>query len=254
MSESMPSKLVPKADNKCPDCLYMELDTIQPEKTLLSRVFQSKQIETEQLSLHLLINFNAQWEPLLLGRIKFGLKGGELKLKLTNGKMSYEDRKLTTQPFAVSVSKERQKQKGSKTNAELEPSWNEGKTGAKVKLGSEETEGITDKFQLTAYQVSQKGPENNPTWAFEVETGETYLKGTLAKTELGVLTVTARSCCVEATFEVSQRDVEVIEAEGPWLKDIIPEKRKTLDIGLVKLLLKHKLTPYLSRVELRHVK
>ncbi len=253
MQEPITSNLVPKPDNKCSDCLHMTLEgnLIQQEKLFILRPFKPKQAETEKISLHLLINFNTRWETLPIGRIRFGLKGGELKLNLKNGKIFYEDRKFTN-PLAVSVQKERQDQKGSQNKVGVEPSWADGKAGTKVNLGTEQTESQTDKFQLTTYQISTKGSENNPVWTFELETGEPFLKGSFGKAELGILTVIGKPCCVEATFEVSQRDVKLIEAEGPWLKDIIPEKREALDIALVKLLLKHKLTPYLSRVELQH--
>lgn len=258
MQESLPSQAVSGPENRCPECLYMTLEgnQIQQEKQFILNPFKPKQAETEQISLHLLINFNAQWQSLRLGRmgvgrIKFGLKGGELKLKLKNGKMPYEDRKHIN-PLAISVTKERQDQKGSQTKVGVEPSWVDGKPRAKLNLGTEQTESQTDKFQLTANQISPKGSDDNPTWEFEVETGEPFLKGTFGKEEIGTLTVTGKPCCVEATFEVSPRDVKLIEAEGLWLKDLIPEKRKALDIKLVKLLLDHKLRPYMSRVELQY--
>jgi hypothetical protein len=254
MEESLTPITVSKPENKCSDCLYITLEgnLIQQQKQSIFRPFQPKQATSEKISLHLLINFSAQWQSLGVGRIKFGLKGGELKLKLTNCKIPYEDRRFV-QPLDVSVQKERQDQKGNKTKTSIEPSWNDGKAKAKVKLGTEQTENRADKFQITPYQISSKGSEVNPIWEFKVETGEPFLEGTLGKEELGILTVSDKPCFIEATFEVSQRDVEFIEAEGLWLKNIIPEQRTALDIALVKRLLKHKLTPYLSRVELQYV-
>ncbi|MBW4649897.1 MAG: hypothetical protein KME06_14585 [Kastovskya adunca ATA6-11-RM4] len=52
------------------------------------------------------------------------------------------------------------------------------------------------------------------------------MKGLLKKTTLVTLNVTAMPCRVEETFEVSLKNVRVIEAEGLWLKDLSPEKRK----------------------------
>ena len=53
------------ADRKYPECLLMELEIVPIEK---------------QYQLYLKINFNYAWESLGEGRVKFGLKGGQLKL------------------------------------------------------------------------------------------------------------------------------------------------------------------------------
>jgi hypothetical protein len=59
-----------RSQNKYPDCLQMELEAVS--------------IQSEIFDLYLTLNFNEQWEPLLNGRVKFMLKGGQLKLKLDN--------------------------------------------------------------------------------------------------------------------------------------------------------------------------
>jgi hypothetical protein len=46
--------------------------------------------QTRQIDLHLTINFDEQWESLKEGRIRFGLKGGELRLKLKNSEIPYD--------------------------------------------------------------------------------------------------------------------------------------------------------------------
>lgn len=71
----------PEPENRCPDCLWMELEEVP--------------VASGQHDLYLTIHFNEQWEPLLNGRVKFGLKGGELKLKLENGEILYTTRNLT---------------------------------------------------------------------------------------------------------------------------------------------------------------
>ena len=53
------------ADNKYPECLLMELEIIPTKR---------------QYELYLKINFNSAWESLGEGRVKFGLKRGQLKL------------------------------------------------------------------------------------------------------------------------------------------------------------------------------
>jgi hypothetical protein len=225
---------------------------IQPEKSSFFNILSSPQTAREQIKLHLLINFNEQWESLPCGRIKFGLKSGELKLKLQNSQMPYEDRQLAV-PLTVHIQKERQEQRSSTNKIGLEPSGDSAKAGVKVKLGTEGTENITDNFAITDSQISLKGNNENPAWSFQVETGEPLLKGLLEKTELGTLTVTGKPCYVEATFEVSRSDIKVILGEGIWGKNLIPEKREALEIKLAKVLLNKKLGSYLSRVKLHYV-
>jgi hypothetical protein len=239
-------------ENKCPDCIFVKLEGKQIPRRFKLNFRQPERAATQQISLKLLISFNAQWESLKIGRIKFGLKGGELKLRLENCKMYYEDCKLHA-PLDISIQQERQEQKSSKSRVGIEPTWSDGQLGGKINFDTENTNGRTDTFKVNAYQVSQKGSEENPTWVFEVETGEPFLKGRLAGTELGLVTVERKPCSIKATFEVSQRDIHIVEAEDPWLINLIPEKRTVLDIIFAKKLLEHKLTPYLSRAELQYV-
>ncbi len=71
-----------ESQNPYPDCFLMELEAI---------LVQSDSTDTEQFDLYLTVNFNEQWEPILDGRVKFGLKGGELRLRLENGKISLSE-------------------------------------------------------------------------------------------------------------------------------------------------------------------
>ena len=252
MQESIPAELLSEQENKCPDCLFMELEgsLIQQEKQLIPKLFQQKKTTQSQISLRLLVNFNAQWEPLTGGRVKFGLMGGELKLKLENCKLPYEDRRFTS-PFSKTVPKERQTQKNNKSKTEVKPSLGD-KAKVELSLTTEATEGQSDKFQVTEHPISTKGSESSPVWVFEEKTGRSFLQDQFGKEELGILTIIGKPCCIEATFEVSQKDVQIIELEGVYQKNILPEKRTTIDILLVKLLLNHKLNPYVSKVEMRY--
>ncbi len=56
--------------NVYPDCVFLELE------------IQTK--DEQILDLYLTMKFNEQWTDLCGGRVKFGLKGGELKLTLSN--------------------------------------------------------------------------------------------------------------------------------------------------------------------------
>jgi hypothetical protein len=82
--------------------------------------------------------------------------------------------------------------------------------------------------------------------------GEPVLKGLLEKAKLATVNVIALPCHVQATFEVSKRDVCLTDAEGLWPPDLTRNKRAVLDRLIVQRLLEPKFKPYLSRAELRY--
>lgn len=233
-----------KSENRCPDCLYLKLNTV------------SKSSAINQFDLYLTINFNEQWQNIIGGRVKLGLNGGELRLKLHNGTMPYESRGLSGS-LAFSIEKTRQDQAGRKTQSGIKAELsNVGVVGAwtpkaevKASAGTEQTEEITDEFQFTTCQITTKGSEENPAWAFAVKTGEPVLKGLLKNARLGTLNVRA-PCSVKATFEVSRRDIYLTDAEGLWPSDISRNKRAVLERVIALRLLQSKFQPYVSQVEL----
>ena len=100
--------------------------------------------------------------------------------------------------------------------------------------------------------VTTKISEEYPAWVFEEERDELVLKGSLIKINLATLNILALPCKVEATFEVSQRNVCLTDAEGLWLPDISRNKKAVLDRLIIQRLLEPKLKPYLSRAELQY--
>ena len=266
MQPSFPKKPQPEPENNCPDCLYMKLEGIlvSPDS---QDGFDFWQIptQTQQIDLHLTINFNEQWESLRKGRIKFGLKGGQLRLKLENTEAPYESRKLNGS-FELSTSIARQEPKGSKehkgrevhTHA-VDPSLNGSNSKNQTKVGTEQKSGRTEPSQVNfchittnLCHITTKVSEENPTWIFEEEVGGYILKGSLKTAKLATLHVLALPCRVEATFEVSKRDVCLTDAEGLWPPDLSRNKRAVLDRLIVQRLLESKFKPYLSRAELRY--
>lgn len=125
-------------------------------------------------------------------------------------------------------------------------------TGLQINVGAEQIQASTDEFQFLACQVTTKGSEENPAWVFAVETGQLVLKGLLKQKLLGTLNVKARPCYVEATFEVSKRDIYITDAEGLWPPNISRNKLAVLERIIVLRLLESKFQPYVSRVELRY--
>lgn len=252
-------------ENRCPDCLYLELEgKAVGNQGLLSSLPQSLSLKKgksnlpNQIDLHLTINFNEQWQDMRVGRIKFGLSGGELRLNLKNGEIPYNLRKLNSE-LQLEITKERQQQASQEskqgTEGSLEANINPLRLVKVVMKGILERKasaGRTDKFQFTAAQVTTKGLPDKPVWVFEDKTGESVLLGSLIQAQLGTMEVTDKPCQVEARFEVSLRDVKLTDAEGLWPPGVSDEKKAALDRGLVKLLLRHKFKPYLSRQVLHY--
>jgi hypothetical protein len=208
----------------------------------------------EQIELYVTLNFNEQWEELPAGRIKFGIRAGELRLTLENGRIPYKNREWND-TFNLSILKERQtreaeKKKGSgKASA---ASGGEFKFKVETKASSENTEETTDKFQFSVAQVTTKGPEEEPGWVFEEKTGEQVLKGTISNQKLAAVAVNGEPCTIKATFEVSERDIYVSGGEGLWPSDISRNEKAVIERLIILNLLKSKIKPYISRQELQY--
>jgi hypothetical protein len=202
MTEILPTMYQINHENKFPNCLRIRLEGIL--------------VESEQIDLPVEIEFNEQWESLRGGRVKFGLKGGILRLKLENAQIP--DKLLNL-------------------------------TGLKE---LQETQ-ATENFQLPSMcQITMNNSELNLAWVFELKMiGSQVLKGLLPQEKLGTLTVKDRPCCVEATFEVELRYVHITGVEGLWPENTSPEKQRISTI-LIKKYLCESLQPYLSRSELRY--
>lgn len=261
MQPSSPKKPQPEPENKCPDCLYLKLEGIPVQSDSLD-YFDLWQASTQtwQIDLHLTINFDEQWESLREGRIKFGLKGGELRLKLENSEIPYESRELAGS-LELSVQTRRQHPQASqhkdkksievRTDA-FNSSVNGSKTKAQASVSPNQSFQTLEQRPVTICHVTTKVSEENPAWVFEEEMGEPVLRGSLHKAKLATLNVTALPCRVEATFEVSKRDVCLTDAEGLWPPDISRNKRAVLDRLIVQRLLEPKFKPYLSKAELHY--
>ncbi|NEO13901.1 MULTISPECIES: hypothetical protein [unclassified Moorena] len=237
--------LILQEENKFPDCLTMELK-VEPVST---GIFPSR--ETEQWKLYLTIQFNEQWVQMPFGRVRFGLKGGELRLTLKNAKIPLAARNYSGS-FDPDVEKQRKQQENKENHSKVEASWDKNKPGVKANHGHKNTGGTTDGFHFIDYQITTKGSEDSPAWVFEVKTGQPVFKGLLKEVELGTIDVMAKPWDIEATFEVFTPDVHLTGAEGLWSPEISREERVVLDRGIALLILKHQLKPYLSKVVLKY--
>jgi hypothetical protein len=210
---------------------------------------KQSQSTTTQLNLHLTIQFNEQQEQLLEGRIKFGLKGGKLSVKLKNGKISLSSNHLSGS-YKLAIQQERQQEKSE--NQSLDTSLSEGKLEGKTNPTPKNTIGRTDNIQFTTCQVTIKGSEEIPVWVIGVESTESVLKGLLKNALLATINVKAKPCYVEAIFHVLPQDVCLSEAEGIWPQNISKKRRLIIERAIVRHFFKRKLMPYLSRQQLRY--
>lgn len=246
---TMPTLTELEPKNKCPDCLYIKIEG-EPVRKNQGRPIpwnRTREQESQKINLFLTICFNEQWVRVPQGRVKLGLRGGELRLELRDkGTIPPDCRKLS-KALQLEFSVQREKKTDEKLTTEF-------KVSSKVPEGSykrETNNGTSDKFEVTHCQITSKGPDNAPAWVFQEEQGEQVLIGLLTRAELAVVHVIAEPCVITAKFEVSATDIQITNSEGIW-QTLIPEKRATLDKALLMGLLKEKLQPYMSMQELRY--
>ena len=215
--------------NKYPDCLWMQLEAVPVQKGAT---------DIQHLDLYLSINFNEHWQPLLGGRVKFGLQGGRLKLKLENCEIPLASRQLVGD-FNLDAAAETQPVQNctevllTENRPEIQDDHNAQKIAEQI-----------DETDCTFCHVSTIGDDTSPAWIFELERGKPVLKGVLAAAKLGELA--ASQYRIEAAFEVAKEDVYLTDAEGLWPHDITPNQHSVLERMLIVYLQANQLQPALS--------
>ena len=165
---------VTEHENKCPECLHLEIsgEPVAPES---KGIFPSrKKSEPEALDLFVRINFNEQWVDFSFGRVKFGLQGGELRLKLENGKMPSALRnknlkKLLERELSVERQSGGDQERKSQVKGSLAPDLS--KAGLEGMGEERQKYSSADKFQLKIAQISHKGADDQPVLVFKNKTG-----------------------------------------------------------------------------------
>lgn len=238
-------------ENKSPNWIYMKLEgiAVQAEQPSIFKL-KSKSLATDQIQLYLTLQFNEYRELLPRGQIRLGLKGGELKLRLENGKIPLPSRKLNG-----SVKLLRQAGKPNQSSMayqkDVTVSLRESQVEEPANFLPKAIQKNTQQYLFSMCQVTAQGSEENPSWVFAAHKDQPVLKGFFKQALLGTLEVTAKPCRVEVTFCVSPQDIYIDTAM--LLPKTISKKKKTvIERALVRHLLKRKLTPYLSRQEWRY--
>jgi uncharacterized protein YjbI with pentapeptide repeats len=179
--------------------------------------------QTQQLDIHLSLNFNEHWEPLLGGRVKFGLQGGTLKLNLENCEIPVASRQLVGDFMLSSI----------ESSTEVLLSESQRANSEKI-----------DETDCTLCHVSTVGDDTKPAWIFSLKRGKPVLKGLLKSAKLGQFA--AKQLRISAVFEVAKEDIYLTDAEGLWPHDITPNQHSVLERILTVYLQANKLQPALS--------
>jgi hypothetical protein len=241
---------VTEHENKCPECLHLEISG--EVVTAKGRFPSLKKSEPDAIALFVRINFNEQWVNFNFGRVKFGLSGGELRLKLENGKMPSKLRSEALKKCPESkVIVERQVAREDENKSQVEGSLTLGSSKAGIKGGGESRrkDSILDKFQFEIAQISHKGEDDRPVWVFENQTEEPVWIKELAGS-LGEMLIEGIPLIVEATFTVEMRQIKITSLENIFSEDI--NKQSIFRAKLAQLILNRTMKPYLSRQVLRY--
>ncbi|HEY9604656.1 MAG TPA: hypothetical protein V6C85_23830 [Allocoleopsis sp.] len=254
MEQDLPiaAKSLPELENKCLGYLFMKLEGVPVQAEQSGSVnAEQKSSSSEQIQLYLTLQFNEQRELLSQGYIKFGLKGGAIRVKLKNGTISLDSSPLGSS-FQLHAPNEKKQQENRQNQRETNISFVKSRPEIPANVDTKKTAAITENFQSIICQVTIQGSEENPTWLLQVERGEPVLKGFLKHALLATMNVREKPCSLEATFHVSARDVCITEVKGLWPSTISKKRKTAIERALVRCFLKRKFQPYLSRVELRY--
>ncbi|MBE9126461.1 MULTISPECIES: hypothetical protein [unclassified Coleofasciculus] len=241
MQPPLPLVPQPTPENRYPNCVYMKLQGV-PVRSQSSTVPEV----SSQIELHLTLNFNEQWEAGVGGQIKFGLRGGRLRLTLENGIISPESRPLTgSVKLAIQKSETYQEQ----IRLQNETSSEQGQTGTLANLPIADS---SDRVSFTTCKIATKGVADNRTWAFAIDPGKEVLNGCIKNVKLATINVIAKPCCITASFEISPHDVSLTQTDFFWQKTLTKKRNAVIERAIVRHLFQQKLTPYLSRQSLQY--
>lgn len=234
-----------QAENRFTDCLCMKLHStpVQSEGATFLELPHSSGVAIKgQVVLKLTLRFSKQEIKTPGGQVWFGLRRGELRLKLKNGKIPLEKMGLANL-FEVEIEVEEQLEKGQESEGTLAVSPN-----MKLKSASK----TITKAKHKVRQVSNRGSEKEPVWEFEVKAGtDPYLNGVLQEECLGTVEVNGATCIIEATFVVrGQGDIHLLDSTGLFAaKNLSRNKTALLTREFFLRFIAPKLQPYLSQVK-----
>lgn len=238
-------------ENKFKDCLFIKLHSQSRSAGWFLQLkkffsFQSQKNLTEQIVLRLTIRFGEQEIPVKFGTIKFGLRGGELKLNLTNCKIPLENLEFTPKLLAnIEIEEQKENSKATENTAIL--TLRGGATRKRSKANKE-----SFKLKDEVYQVYTKGTEESPIWVFQIQTNKEIFIGGWKKEKIGIAEVNAKPYTVEAIFEVQDEDIRLTSATGIWSKNIGRNKIAWIQREYLLRCVRPQLQPYISLARLSY--
>ena len=228
----------PQIENRYPGCVAMKLH-LKPygDEALPSMLARFRRAPAatcaDMFRISLTITFGGQQEidiprgqrlGLPGGRATFGIRRGQLKLALQNCTMPLEKVELADD-FQVSETVERQTSRSAKVQGTLALD--------KRSIGTESTEGRTEKRLEKVFQVKKTGSESFPAWTFEADEAHNLLEGTLREQLLGLLSVALPSYEINAVFTVRGEDIQITWGQIGGTENIHRNKLAIIERGIV---------------------
>lgn len=172
-----------------------------------------------------------------------------MRLKIDKGRVPYQSRSLV-QELPLSITKNFTSTINREVQHSGEIKISDNTATASIGTGQKQNFSTTEISEVTSCQVSTKGSETKPVWAFYLKAlDEDVLLGLVDK-PLCKVHVDEFPCEVIAEFRVSKQDVWFLDAEGIWPPGISKNKRAIIEREIVFHLLNSILQPYLSRIVL----
>lgn len=228
-----------QSNNRCPDCLFLDIDSERESKCT-----------SFQVVLKLTLNFNEKWEEVPFGRVKFGLRGGELRLLVSNGSVPYSNRHLNPE-LQFFVPKEVSRTQGNELQESGEAGLSVKAVNAKINSSRKKSFGSTEKIAYNSYQVSSKGDESNLAWVFDLKNTDVPVLIGLLDCKLCTVNIFDTPCDIEATFNISKRDIYITATEGIWPSNISSNKRAAIEREIFFAIIKDYIDSHISKTVLQ---
>lgn len=212
------------------------------------------------------INFGGtEKKEFKIGSVWYELKHGSLRIKLKDATAPYNLRCLDGRIDARYESKrevevvhdekqvdEKSASRGLKLGVDSKGLKSNASIADALKRATQhgERQKVKEAFDHTYWSVTTKGSEEEPIWDFWPKGGSQSLLGYI-KENLCTIHPTTKPCCLDATFEVSSRDISIVDVSGLWPESCTQNKRKVIKRIAVWAAARD-LSPFISRHQVRY--
>ena len=203
------------------------------------------QLLGNRLVLLLTINFGKHHIKVLGRDVKFGLRGGQLKLVPIKALIPYKYRWPKSELTAGIKVKRSVNQESSSTQkdsggfdatVDLQDTKTSIDISNKKDNETQEKRSVQDEFEHVIWQIYTQGSEDEVYWSFEVSSGDSCLQGSLIEQVLCKLVLATNFCAVQSKFEVFARDILPLRGFGwPWPENLSDSKQFVIQSILRKI-------------------